>query len=255
MSTQTDGLPAVADSPLAGMVGMGGEVVAFPTPAFTPPRAHEAPLRASHDERVIRSLVPTDGGGPTGGEAVAKRVLDIAVAAAVLLLVLPVLVIASIGVLVSSPGPILFRQERVGHGGRVFTMLKFRSFPVDHADVVQSLPTGACPLWWGRLLRRTSIDELPQLLNVLKGDMSIVGPRPERPQFAAEAASEIAGYRERHRAPAGITGLAQVRGLCGPTSMVARIEADNEYVETWSITRDLGILLRTVPTLLRKSTW
>jgi lipopolysaccharide/colanic/teichoic acid biosynthesis glycosyltransferase len=85
--------------------------------------------------------------------------------------------------------------------------------------------------------------------------MSLVGPRPERPQFAQEAATQVRGYRERHRAPAGITGLAQVRGFCGPTSIEARVDADNEYVETWSLAKDLGILLRTVPTLLRKTTW
>jgi lipopolysaccharide/colanic/teichoic acid biosynthesis glycosyltransferase len=249
MSTQTDGRPVAPDGTLAGMSSMTAEVGAFPATVF-------APVGMRRPEQVvIRGLVPTATGGPSGGQAIAKRALDIGVALVVILVVLPMLLISALGVLLSSRGPIVFRQDRVGHGGRVFTMWKFRTFPVEHADVVQSLPTDACPLWWGRFLRRTSFDELPQLFNVLKGDMSLVGPRPERPQFAQQAANQISGYRERHRAPAGITGLAQVRGFCGATSIEDRIDADNEYVETWSLAKDLGILLRTVPTLLRKTTW
>lgn len=197
-------------------------------------------------------LVPTTTGGPTGWGWFVKRTIDLVVCTAVLLLVLPLLIVAALGVRLSSPGPILFRQTRVGRDGRPFTMLKFRSFPVDHVDRVVALPVDECPLWWGRLLRRTSIDELPQLLNVIRGDMSLVGPRPERPQFAEALAVSIPTYRERHRVAAGITGYAQVRGLVGTTSIEERVAADNEYIDSWSLGRDARILARTVPTIVRK---
>lgn len=207
------------------------------------------------DVELAGRLRPTAAGGPAGWAAVAKRSFDIAAAALLLLLLLPVLVIAAIGVKVSSEGPIFFRQSRVGRHGRLFSMLKLRTFPVDHVDEEQSLPVRACPLPWGRYLRRTSIDELPQLWNVLKGDMSLVGPRPERPQFANELAREVPTYRERHRAPVGITGLAQIRGLCGTTSIEARVASDNEYIDGWTVGRDVRILLRTIPTVVRKFYW
>lgn len=200
-----------------------------------------------------QELTPTLDGGPHGAGAVAKRALDVAVALVLLLLVLPVLIVAAVGVRLSSPGPVLFRQPRLTHGGRRFTMLKFRTFPVDHVDATVALPTEACPLAWGRFLRRTSIDELPQLLNVVAGHMSLVGPRPERPRFATELAAEVPGYVERLRAPAGITGLAQVRGLHGTSSLQDRVDADNEYIERWSFWGDLRILAATVPTVVRKA--
>jgi lipopolysaccharide/colanic/teichoic acid biosynthesis glycosyltransferase len=199
----------------------------------------------------------TDGWGASTArwQTRAKRALDVAVAVVALILVLPVGLAAAIGVKLSSPGPVFFSQVRVGRHGATFRMLKFRSFPVDHVDVEQSLPTDACPLRFGRFLRRTSIDELPQLLNVLRGEMSLVGPRPERPRFAEDLARAYPAYADRHRAPAGITGLAQIRGLCGPTSIADRICADNEYIDGWSLASDLDILLRTVPAVVRKFRW
>lgn len=188
-------------------------------------------------------------------QTLAKRTVDVIGAAVLLLLTIPLLLIVALGVRISSPGPVLFRQQRIGRGGELFRMLKFRTFPVDHIDLTQSLPTEACPLPFGRLLRRTSLDELPQLWNVLRGDMSLVGPRPERPQFATHLADSVPGYRERHRMPVGITGLAQINGLCGPTSISDRVKLDNEYIETWSLRQDAKILLHTVPTLLRKARW
>lgn len=201
---------------------------------------------------ISPTLVPRTEGGPAGAQAVLKRALDIVVSLVVLVLVLPVLLAAAVAVKVSSPGPILFRQVRVGRGGRHFRMLKFRTFPVDHVDRVQSVSLEECPLPIGRFLRRTSIDELPQLFNVLFGHMSLVGPRPERPQFAEPLVEDLPEYRERHRAPAGMTGLAQVMGLTGPTSIEERIAADNAYIDGWTIWRDLHILLRTVPAVLRR---
>ncbi len=201
------------------------------------------------------ALIPRTDGGPTGWQAVVKRSIDVIGALVLLVLASPVLAIAALGVRISSDGPILFRQTRVGRYGRPFTMDKFRTFPVHHVDITHSLSVEDCPLRWGRLLRRTSIDELPQLLNVLRGDMSLVGPRPERPRFSAQLAKEIPSYRERHRAPVGITGLAQVRGFCGPTSIDGRVGADNEYIDGWTIGRDFAIVARTVPTLVRKLFW
>jgi lipopolysaccharide/colanic/teichoic acid biosynthesis glycosyltransferase len=103
----------------------------------------------------------------------------------------------------------------------------------------------------GRLLRRTSLDELPQLWNVLRGDMSLVGPRPERPYFVAQFSQTLPGYADRHRMPAGLTGLAQVHGLRGDTSIADRARFDNHYIDSWSLWQDVGILLRTAVTLFR----
>jgi lipopolysaccharide/colanic/teichoic acid biosynthesis glycosyltransferase len=212
-------------------------------------------LGAGERDLVVENLVPTRPGGPAGWQAAAKRAVDVVVAAVLLLVVAPLLLVAAVGTKLADGGPVVFRQTRIGRGGRPFTMLKLRSYPVEHRDVAQSLPHDACPSRWGRLLRRSSIDELPQLLNVLRGDMALVGPRPERPRFAVEISARLPDYRERHRAPAGITGLAQVRGYCGPTSLRARTVLDNAYVEGWHLGRDLAVLARTVPAVLRKIHW
>jgi lipopolysaccharide/colanic/teichoic acid biosynthesis glycosyltransferase len=132
-------------------------------------------------------------------------------------------------------------------------MLKFRTFPVEHVDEVFSLAHNECPLRWGRFLRRTSLDELPQLINVVRGDMSLVGPRPERPQFAKSFTDTVPGYVDRHRVAPGITGLAQVHGLWGNTSIDERIRLDNRYVDSWSIWIDLVVLAKTLPAVCRKS--
>jgi lipopolysaccharide/colanic/teichoic acid biosynthesis glycosyltransferase len=181
-----------------------------------------------------------------------KRAFDILVSGVCLALLSPVLLVAAIGVRLTSRGPIIFRQPRVGVGGHVFTMYKFRTYPVDHVDDKFSREHDECPLVWGRFLRRTSIDELPQLLNVLKGDMSLVGPRPERPHFAGPLSDEVPEYQQRHRVPGGITGAAQVQGLWGNSSIEDRVRVDNGYIEEWSFRRDLKILARTPVAMLRK---
>lgn len=182
-----------------------------------------------------------------------KRLFDILIAAVGLTLLSPVLLVAAIGVRVTSRGPIVFRQPRVGRGGQIFTMYKFRTYPVDHVDDKFSREHDECPLPWGRFLRRTSIDELPQLFNVLRGDMSLVGPRPERPHFVAPLSEAVPDYQHRHRVPGGITGAAQVRGLWGNSSIEERVRLDNHYIEDWSFRRDLSILARTPIAMLRKS--
>jgi lipopolysaccharide/colanic/teichoic acid biosynthesis glycosyltransferase len=182
-----------------------------------------------------------------------KRVMDIAVATLMLLLTWPLFVVATVLVALSSSGPVLFRQRRVVEHGRVITLLKFRTFPVGHADTVWSVGYDDCPTRTGRFLRRTSIDELPQLWNVLKGDLSLVGPRPERPQFAAPLCEQVAGYRDRQRVPGGLTGLAQVNGFWGQTSIVGRVELDNRYIDDWSPWLDVAILWRTAGEVIRRA--
>ena len=198
--------------------------------------------------------------GPAGWRTTAKRAMDLVGASILLIVSLPIFVVVALGVLLSSGGPILFRQTRVGRYGRHFTMLKFRTFPIDHVPPTAILEDGEAalvpvtdsPLRFGRFLRQTSFDELPQLINVLRGDMSLVGPRPERPEFVSGLAHRIPRYSERHRAPVGLTGHAQVLGLCGTTPIEERVAADNTYIDEWSLRADVAILARTVPTLVRK---
>jgi exopolysaccharide biosynthesis polyprenyl glycosylphosphotransferase len=156
---------------------------------------------------------------------------------------------AAIALLVklSSPGPVLYRQRRMGLDGREFTMLKFRTMRNDAelGGPVWSRRSDPRRTSIGAFLRRTSLDELPQLFNVLAGDMSLVGPRPERPEFIAQFKHEIPGYMLRHKMKAGLTGYAQVRGLRGDTSLRKRIQHDVHYIRNWSLWLDLKILLKT----------
>jgi lipopolysaccharide/colanic/teichoic acid biosynthesis glycosyltransferase len=192
----------------------------------------------------------------------AKRRFDMAVAAVVLLALAPLLAIIAIAVRLSSRGPILYRQKRLGQHGRLIDVIKFRTFPHTPASEQQELiadggvwmvQAAESPILLGRLLRRTSLDELPQLWNVLRGDMSLVGPRPERPHLAAALAEIVEGYKDRHRVPVGLTGLAQVNGLWGSTSIDDRVMFDNYYIEHWSLRQDFTILLQTIPELLRRA--
>ena len=188
-----------------------------------------------------------------------KRALDIAVASVALGVLAPVMALIAVSVRATSAGPILFRQQRVGQHGRPFDLLKFRSLPVDHTDDrVPKEQTGrAAPTWrlpksdcaptrLGAWLRASSMDELPQLINVLKGDMSLVGPRPECPAFANQFACSVPGYSARHRLPVGLTGWSQVNGLRQETSIAQRARFDNYYIERWSLWLDVQILVRTV---------
>ena len=181
-----------------------------------------------------------------------KRLFDIVSSALAIALLSPLLLAIAIGVKLTSAGPILFRQARLGRGGVPFTMFKFRTYPVDHVDDKWSRDHDECPLAFGRFLRRASLDELPQLFNVLRGDMSIVGPRPERLQFARQLTEEVPDYVDRHRVPGGITGAAQVEGLWGPCNVAERVRFDNRYIDDWSLWGDCVILLRTAGAVLRK---
>lgn len=178
-----------------------------------------------------------------------KRVEDVVGATVGLLLSLPVIAIAAILIKRSSPGPVFYRQQRCGEGGRCFSLCKLRTMPVD-----AEAQTG--PVWAvendtrrtrvGQVLREFNLDELPQFWNVLKGDMSLVGPRPERPHFVEQFKEVIGNYMSRHVSKPGITGWAQVNGLRGNTDLRERIKYDLYYLENWSLSFDFKILLKTL---------
>jgi undecaprenyl-phosphate glucose phosphotransferase len=180
---------------------------------------------------------------------VAKRVLDATLATCGLIVLSPLLLAVAAAILVTTGRPIFYSQERVGQGGHLFRIIKFRSMRTDAESV-----TG--PIWAsnhdsrctmiGEWLRRTNIDELPQLFNVLKGDMGLVGPRPERPNFVAEFCRSVPDYDLRHAVPVGMTGWAQVHGWRGRTSLRKRIQYDLDYIERWSLALDLRIMLMTI---------
>jgi exopolysaccharide biosynthesis polyprenyl glycosylphosphotransferase len=182
-----------------------------------------------------------------------KRAFDLAGASFLLLLTAPLLAIAALAVRMSSPGPILFRQKRVGLNGQLFEIVKFRTMYVnDDSDTTWFAGEDDRVTRVGRILRMTSIDELPQLFNVLRGEMSIVGPRPERPHYTDQFAATVSRYDDRHRVLGGITGWAQIHGRSrGMDAVPERARLDNYYIENWSVWRDLVIIVRTVGVLLR----
>ncbi len=184
-----------------------------------------------------------------GGNFVIKRLMDIVGSLICIVLFSPVMLITAILVKVTSPGNVIFKQERVGLHNRPFQMYKFRSMTVQPPDEeVDKWTTkgDARVTAVGKIIRKTSIDELPQLFNVLKGDMSLVGPRPERPFFVEKFKEEIPRYMVKHQVRPGMTGWAQVNGLRGDTSIRRRIELDLYYIENWSILFDIKILFLTV---------
>ena len=177
-----------------------------------------------------------------------KRSFDFISSLFGLILLSPLFLILAVGVKLSSPGPVFFRQERVGKDRKPFSMLKFRSMVVnDRSDTAWSKTVDDRRTRFGTFIRRTSLDELPQLINVLKGEMSLVGPRPELPHFVEIFKEEIPLYMVKHQVKPGITGWAQVNGYRGDTSIRKRIELDLWYIDNWSILLDLRILFMTVP--------
>ncbi len=182
----------------------------------------------------------------------AKRVLDVLVSGTILLLTAPLFGLLAAAVKLSSPGPVLFRQSRVGQDGHEIDVPKFRTLRVNHdSDTRWSVDEDPRVTAIGRVLRATSLDELPQLWSVFTGQMSLVGPRPERAFFVARFRRSIRGYNDRHRLPVGLTGWAQVHGLRGDTSIEERARYDNQYIEHWSLWRDVVILIRTVGEVFR----
>ncbi len=175
-----------------------------------------------------------------------KRTVDIFGSLALIIATSPIMLAAAIGVKLSSPGPIFFKQTRVGKMGKKFRMLKFRSMKVnDRSKTAWSTGVDDRKTRFGNFLRKTSLDELPQLFNVLRGDMSLVGPRPEIPHFVDEFKHIIPLYMVKHYVKPGMTGLAQVKGLRGDTSVEDRIHEDIAYIESWSLSLDIKILLAT----------
>ncbi|MBI4401955.1 MAG: undecaprenyl-phosphate glucose phosphotransferase [Nitrospirae bacterium] len=206
-------------------------------------------LRAEAEMFEGLPVITLQGSPLYGWNVVLKRGMDLVGAAAALIVTSPLLLLVSALVKFTSPGPVFYRQTRMGLDGRAFEMIKFRSMRVD-----AELETG--PVWAqasdarrtaiGAFLRRTSLDELPQFWNVLKGEMSIVGPRPERPEFIMSFRERFPQYMLRHKMKAGITGWAQVNGWRGNTSLEKRLEYDLYYIEHWSIWFDLNIMLLTL---------
>jgi exopolysaccharide biosynthesis polyprenyl glycosylphosphotransferase len=210
---------------------------------------------------------------PRGVQFALKHAFDRVFALLLLVVLSPVILCTALAVLVSSRGPVLFRQRRIGRDGKVFDLYKFRSMHLDlaHAELVgdddvnalesllggDTAPGGVegndrrTPI--GRFLRRCSLDELPQLVNVLRGEMSLIGPRPERPEFVELFNQDIIRYDDRHRVKSGITGWAQVHGLRGQTSLAERVEWDNYYIAHWSLGLDLKIFALTLLALLRNA--
>lgn len=181
------------------------------------------------------------------GNAFIKRAMDIVGSLVLIVLTSPIMLIAAIGVRLSSPGPIIFSQERVGRNKKTFRMYKFRSMRVnDRQETGWSRDKDDRKTAFGSFIRKCSIDELPQFFNVLKGDMSLVGPRPEVPFYVEQFREEIPLYMVKHQVRPGITGWAQVNGLRGDTSIRDRIEHDLYYIENWNILFDVKILLMTL---------
>lgn len=198
-------------------------------------------------------LIPLRRGAWRGPARLAKRALDIAVAAVALAVTWPVFAAAAVVVRLRLPGPVLFRQVRVVGGGKQAEIVKLRTLG-QHGDpeTAWRVPDEKCGAL-GRFLRITHIDELPQLVSVLRGHMSLVGPRPERPHFARQFSQDIPGYAARQRMPAGMTGWAQVHRLNGDTSITDRARFDNAYIEYWSCWLDLVILARTLTSVLAEA--
>ena len=218
-----------------------------------------SPVRSVRRDRLTvremagNTLVKVAPPGLHGWQALQKRALDIVGSVLGLIITAPLLLITAVAVLLTSGRPVLYRQQRKGTEGRLFEIIKIRTMrgdaeaegPVwsrDRDDRVTSV---------GGLLRRLGVDELPQLWNVFKGDMSLVGPRPERPEFVEQFSADVEWYAYRDRIRPGITGWSQAHGLRGDTSLEARVEFDNWYIENWSLLLDIRIMFATIGELIR----
>jgi len=221
---------------------------------FLVPRLHDVVKQAQVSEMI--GSVPVTRIGSDGRCGVpwrCKRAFDIVASSLALLVLSPLLALCALAVRLDGGPGIIFRQVRVGRDGKPFEILKFRSLrPADRAESQTrwsiSHDDRMTPI--GRVLRRTSLDELPQLWTILRGDMTIVGPRPERPHFVKKFSGEEPGYLYRHRVPVGLTGLAQVNGMRGDTSIAERSRFDNYYIENWSLWLDVKIIFRTFSEIL-----
>ncbi len=183
-----------------------------------------------------------------------KRLLDVVFSAAVLVCISPLLLFLAILIKITSRGPVFFLQDRVGLDRHHFKVIKFRTMYVQDkkkSDTIWGSKNDSRVTPLGNIMRKTALDELPQFINVLKGDMSVVGPRPERPHFVTQFKERYAHYMRRHSVKSGITGWAQIHGLRGDTSIEKRVELDIYYIENWSLIMDLAIIFRTIPSMIR----
>ena len=211
-------------------------------------------LRHSFSEIAGMPVIGLSDTPIEGTARLLKAAEDYGLGALLLLIASPLFVIIPLAIVATSGGPIFYRQTRVTSSGRQFTMLKFRTLPVNAEG--QSGPVWSGPDMnrgsaLGRMLRRYSLDELPQLINVLSGDMSLVGPRPERPEFIAQFRKDVPGYMQKHLVKAGITGWAQVNDLRGSSDLPKRIQYDLYYIDNWSLWFDLRILALTIMHIFR----
>jgi Undecaprenyl-phosphate glucose phosphotransferase len=216
---------------------------------FVPDLAEFVSLRGRIEEFEGLPIISLQDSPLYGWNSVIKRVVDLFLGAAALIVFSPMMGLIAIGIKLSSSGPILYRQQRTGLDRKSFQMLKFRTM-VEDAEKISG-PVWAAPddprvTGLGRWLRRLSLDELPQLINVIKGEMSLVGPRPERPSFVEQFRETLPKYLLRHKVKAGMTGWAQIHGWRGQTPLEKRLEYDLYYIENWSLWLDLKILARTL---------
>ena len=190
-------------------------------------------------------MLPLRRSGLEAFGRVVKRAFDLIVGTAFLVALAPLLLALMAAGFLGRNRPVMFRQERVTRSGRIMKIMKLRTVTCADSDSQWTVPIGNCSRL-GRCLRASHLDELPQLVNVIRGDMSLVGPRPERPFFTSRFAKVIPHYDERHRTRTGLTGWAQVHGLTGDTSIPERTKFDNYYIEHWSVWLDVVIMARTL---------
>lgn len=182
------------------------------------------------------------------GKAFVKRLGDIIISLCIIILMLPIMLMVAIGIKITSPGPVFYKQSRIGWNGRTFTMIKFRSMPVnvEKNGAQWGSSKDKTSTKFGLFIRNSNLDELPQFINVLKGEMSIVGPRPERDIFVKQFRKQIPRYMQKHLVKAGITGWAQINGWRGDTDLHKRIEYDLFYIDNWSLWFDFRIIFLTI---------
>ncbi|MCG8592301.1 MAG: undecaprenyl-phosphate glucose phosphotransferase [Proteobacteria bacterium] len=206
-------------------------------------------LRSSIEDMDGLPLIGLRDSPLVGWAGVQKRIFDVAVSGLALVVLSPLMAVIALAIRATAGAPVLYRQERMGLDGQVFQTLKFRTMAPDAESTsgpVWTVPDDPRRTRLGALLRRFNLDELPQLVNVLRGEMSLVGPRPERPVFIEQFRREIPGYMLRHKVKAGLTGWAQVHGWRGNTSLHERLEHDIYYIQNWSLALDVQILLLTL---------
>jgi Undecaprenyl-phosphate glucose phosphotransferase len=243
-------LIALPPNELAHMDGLMGRLADATVNVLFVPDVSQYATLGSHIENFEGTPAIRLNDAPMDGwQSLAKRCVDVVVSCVGLMVLSPLLFLIAALVKLASPGPVLYRQERMGVDGQTFHMLKFRSMRVNaegEVGAVWAKKSDSRRTRIGTLLRKTSLDELPQLWNVLVGHMSLVGPRPERPVFIQRFRREIPGYMLRHKVKSGITGWAQVNGWRGDTSIVERTQCDLYYIRNWSLNLDFKILTMTV---------